>query len=148
MRKIDLDQQLSPHFTLREMVASATAIKYNIDNTPESEDVICLRTLCEKVLEPLRKRFGAIHVTSGFRSVELNEKVGGVRSSQHLQGQAADIYVPNAEVGRKMYLYVLRNLEFDQMFVERKRLDGSRWIHVSYVSPSRNRYEAHPHWVV
>ena len=70
--------QLSEHFSLREMTASGTAMQLNIDNTPDEAQTECLRNLCQQVLEPLRKRFGVIRVTSGFRSKRLNNAVGGV----------------------------------------------------------------------
>ena len=104
--------QLSEHFSLREMTASGTAMQLNIDNTPDEAQTECLRNLCQQVLEPLRKRFGVIRVTSGFRSKRLNNAVGGVICSQHLLGEAADLHISNMEVGRKMYDYIRNNLDF------------------------------------
>lgn len=52
-----------------------------------------LKPLCEQ-LEVLRTRFGTpIEILSGYRTPEHNRKVGGARSSQHLQGRAADFVV-------------------------------------------------------
>ena len=68
---------LSPHFTLNQLVRSGTSLKYNIDNTPTAEQVERLKQLSLHVLEPLRHAFGALRITSGFRSVALNERVGG-----------------------------------------------------------------------
>lgn len=51
MNTIDLNQNLSPHFRLNEFVASGTAIRHNIDNTPREEHVERLKALCENVLE-------------------------------------------------------------------------------------------------
>lgn len=93
--------QLSEHFSLREMTASGTAMQLNIDNTPDEAQTECLRNLCQQVLEPLRKRFGVIRVTSGFRSKRLNNAVGGVICSQHLLGEAADLHISNREVGER-----------------------------------------------
>lgn len=51
-----------------------------------------LKLLAETVLEPLREAFGhPIIVNSGFRCAAVNKAVGGVRTSQHMLGQAADI---------------------------------------------------------
>ena len=98
--------QLTQHFSLREFIISATAIRHGIDNTPSEETVARLKALCDNVLEPLRRRFGRIRITSGYRSPSVNAKVGGVATSQHTLGEAADINVPNAEVGMKMYDYI------------------------------------------
>ena len=63
--RIDLNQRLSNHFRLSEFVDSGTARRLNIDNTPEPVHVERLRQLCLHVLEPLRRRFGVIRITSG-----------------------------------------------------------------------------------
>lgn len=101
--KTHQDQQLTKHFSLREMTISGTAIRYGWDNTPMNFEIENLRQLCINVLEPLRMRFGVIRITSGFRCKAVNDAVGGARDSQHMFGQAADIFVPNMEVGKKMY---------------------------------------------
>lgn len=101
MNTIDLNQNLSPHFRLNEFVASGTAIRHNIDNTPREEHVERLKALCENVLEPLRRRFGVIRITSGYRCEELNTKVGGAAGSQHLRGEAADINVSGRSGGNE-----------------------------------------------
>ena len=104
---ISLEQPLTKHFTLKEFLHSDTAKKLNIENTPKAYQVDNMRTLCNNVLEPLRKEFGEIVITSGFRSVALNKAVGGVLLSQHT------------------------NTLFDQLIYERNRKTGSMWIHVS-----------------
>ena len=78
--------QLTQHFSLREFIISATAIRHGIDNTPSEETVARLKALCDNVLEPLRRRFGRIRITSGYRSPSVNAKVGGVATSQHTLG--------------------------------------------------------------
>lgn len=129
---INMDQRLSEHFTLREMCQSGTAIRKNINNTPDAKTVERLRALCQNVLEPLRRRFGVIRITSGYRSEALNKAVGGVANSQHLRGEAADIHVSSMEVGRKMYEFIRLNTQFDQLLFEHSTKSGATWIHVSY----------------
>ena len=85
--------RLSEHFTLEEMCRSGAAVRHRIDNTPDREQAERLRQLCLNVLEPLRRRFGVIRITSGFRSERLNAIVGGANTSQHMRGEAADITV-------------------------------------------------------
>ncbi|MGM9714036.1 MAG: D-Ala-D-Ala carboxypeptidase family metallohydrolase [Prevotella sp.] len=126
------DIQLSPHFRLSEMTRSATAIRLNIRNEADALAITNLRLLCRFVLEPLRRRFGVIRITSGFRTKALNEAVGGVEFSQHRFGQAADIYVTNHEVGRKMFFFIKENTPFDQLIYEYRESDASQWLHVSY----------------
>ena len=80
---------LSPHFTLEEL----TTTKTGITNIPNDNDVNQLRNLCNDILEPLREKLGCpLIVDSGFRSQAVNEAVGGVPTSQHKLGQAADIH--------------------------------------------------------
>jgi len=143
MSKIDMNQRLSEHFTLRELTQSGTAIKHNINNTPEAVHVERLRTLCQRVLEPLRRRFGVIRITSGYRCAALNAKVGGKPNSQHLQGEAADIHVSCRQQGEKMFAYVRDNLSYDQLLLERRARTGTVWLHVSCKQqPAANRHEA------
>lgn len=87
------DVQLSEHYWLSELTSSATARRYDIDNTPDIEDIESLQSLCIHVLEPLRRRFGVIKITSGYRSPMLNAKVKGSPNSQHMKGQAVDIFI-------------------------------------------------------
>ena len=67
---------LSPHFTLGEFIRSGTAIRRSIDNVPpDIIFIIRMMLLCENILEPLRKRFGAIPISSGYRCHLLNREV-------------------------------------------------------------------------
>ena len=80
--------KLTPHFTLEEL----TVTKSGLSNIPNIEQINQLRILCRDILEPLRDYVGSsIIVDSGFRSPYVNKAVGGVITSQHLRGQAADI---------------------------------------------------------
>ncbi|MBO7645821.1 MAG: peptidase M15 [Prevotella sp.] len=132
------DVQLTEHFRLAEFTRSATAIKCGIDNNPHATIIMALQALCINVLEPLRKRFGVLRITSGYRCRLLNEEIGGSRTSQHLLGEAADIHVGSREVAMKMFYYVLNNLPFDQMLVEMKR-GKVHCLHISYRQEGPNR---------
>lgn len=86
--------QLTEHFTLEEMTRSETAKRHGFRNVPNPDELYNLRVLCEKVLEPARTKLcRPLVVTSGFRTKAVNELVGGVANSYHLNGQAADIRV-------------------------------------------------------
>ena len=86
--------KLSPHFDLSEFTRSDTARVMKIDNVPNLQEIENLTNLCIHVLEPARQKTNAqIYITSGFRSLALNRAVGGVPSSQHCKGLAADLRV-------------------------------------------------------
>lgn len=127
---------LSEHFRLSEFTYSRVAIENGIDNTPPPEVVQALQALCRLVLEPLREKAGGqpMHILSGYRCAELNRRVGGVVRSQHLTGEAADVYM----VSLRRLLQVLRlpgAPEFDQAIFYPKR----NFIHLSYSLSGRNR---------
>lgn len=109
----------------------------SIDNTPDAEVIENLRNLCTKVLEPLREHLGQpVVITSGFRSKRLNETVGGVKNSQHLRGEAADLMVEGEKQARDWIRWMMDFLEFDQLILEKK---GKKvWVHVSL---KRNRQQ-------
>ncbi|MCI6161208.1 MAG: D-Ala-D-Ala carboxypeptidase family metallohydrolase [Prevotellaceae bacterium] len=145
-KQVSREQMLSPHFSLEEMCKSGTAIRKNIENWPDALAVERLRVLCLNVLEPLRRRFGVIRITSGYRCQSLNEAVGGVPTSQHLLGEAADIHVSNREVGQKMFDFIDKNLVFDQLLFEQRQSSGACWLHVSYrLRRAANRHQAIPY---
>ena len=133
--------KISDHITYAEAIHSTTAKRKQIDNTPNQTQVDAMKLLAEKIFEPLREIVGGpIKVNSFFRSVALNEAIGGVASSQHCKGQAIDIddvygYKSNAE----MYKWVKENLDFDQMIWEFGTDMQPNWIHISYVSEEENR---------
>lgn len=126
--------QLSPHFKLSEFTKSSTATVRKIDNTPNEQAISNLKLLCEQVLEPLRVHFNCpIIIGSGYRSPALNKAVGGVKNSQHMTGEAADIHLPDNATGRKWFLWMMDNLKFDQLIMEKSTPSSTRyWIHVSF----------------
>ena len=89
--------KISRNFSTEEFSASETAAKYGIVNqisTTEQRDAIF--ALVRKVLQPLRDLYQKpMKVNSGFRTPELNARVGGVATSQHCKGEAADIETGN-----------------------------------------------------
>jgi zinc D-Ala-D-Ala carboxypeptidase len=124
---------LSPHFTLEELTKSQVGDRMGINNLPGAAALDSLKVLCERVLEPIRIQFGPVFVNSGYRGPELNKAVGGVSTSQHCLGQAADIEVPGVANGT-LALWISENLDFDQVILEcyRKGQPNSGWVHVSY----------------
>jgi len=132
---------ISKHISYKEGIHSITAIRKGIDNQPNEEQLANMKLVAEKVFEPLRIFInGPIKVNSFFRSPDLNKAIGGSTKSQHCKGQAIDIddtygKATNAE----MYWWIKDNLDFDQMIWEFGNNDNPDWVHVSYVSPDKNR---------
>lgn len=134
------DEQLTDNFSLSEFTKSQTALRHGIKNEPTRTEINALKLLCINVLQPMRRLFGPIIVTSGFRGKKLNEMIGGSPRSQHRWGQAADIEAVRISNPQLAYEIASR-CDFDQLILE--YYDGvdprSGWVHVSYVSPENNR---------
>ena len=135
------DRKLSEHFALSEFERSDKARALKIDNRVPVRYVSSLETLCREVLEPLRQHVGKpIRISSGYRCPALNKAVGGVTTSQHLTGEAADIHLDSIEEGREWFKWLMDNTNVDQLIWERS--GSTRWIHVSCKSnPEENRHE-------
>lgn len=118
------------YFTMEELTRSETAARLGIRNVPDAEARAWLKELVEKVLDPLREKWGGpIRVTSGYRCAALNKAVGGVKNSQHLVGQAVDVTVGSVAKNRDLFnLLRASGLPFDQLIDEK----GFSWVHVSY----------------
>lgn len=88
---------ISKDFSYREFEASPTAERKGICNVITSFEVRdSIRALVDTVLQPLRDKWNApLHINSGYRCQELNREVGGVPTSQHVKGEAADIAAGN-----------------------------------------------------
>jgi len=125
---------LSANFSLKELTKSDTATRLGIDNTPDDEAIDNLKTLCDKVLQPVRDHFGkSVTVNSAYRSPESNAAVGGSKTSDHCKGQAADIEIegiPNPELAQ----WIMDNLDYTQLILEfyTQGQPNSGWVHVSY----------------
>lgn len=108
----------SPHFSWEEM----TTTSQPFDNTPDFGERMKLIALSWRVLEPLRTAFGPILITSGFRSQEVNDAIGGAAQSYHRKGMAADLYSVNGASHEDMaeWLFEMRDeLPLNEVIVER-----------------------------
>ena len=139
---------LSEHFRLAEFTTSLVAITRRIDNTPPLPAICNLQQLCLHVLEPLRAHLGhAVRINSGYPSAKLNAAVGGVKTSDHTRGCAADIFVPDVKTGRQWFAWMMDNLPFDQLIWETASAGKACWIHVGYRGAGRNRQQVIGHLV-
>lgn len=123
---------MGKYFTVAEMMRSDTAARKGIDNKIPKEYLDNVLQLIEKVLDPLREKYGKpIIVTSGYRCPALNKAVGGSPTSDHMRGCAADIHgTPSTKAENKRLFYMIQSLglDFDQLIDEK----GFSWVHVSY----------------
>jgi uncharacterized protein YcbK (DUF882 family) len=126
------EDRISRNFLFSEFTKSDVASRYHITNAITSWEIRDnIVALVENVLQPLRDAWEKpLFINSGYRCLELNKKVGGVPTSQHVLGQAADVGCSDplalARLAKKM------RLPFDQMGVY------PTFVHFSY-SDDRNR---------
>ena len=130
--------QLTQHFTLAELTKSNTAESLGLDNTPPPE-VLPALTRTAEMLERIRSTLGvSVTVTSGYRAWAVNKAVGGVTTSDHAQGRAADIVAPRygtpLQIARALAPLV-DVLGIGQLIYE--RFGSTSWVHVSTRVPDK-----------
>ena len=107
--------KLSKNFSLKEMLVTSTGVV----NIPTDQEIEKMKLLAEKILQPVRDYMNRpIIVTSGYRSYDVNKRVGGSKTSQHCKGEAADLNAGNRTLNKKMYEFIRDNLEYDQLINE------------------------------
>ena len=127
--------QLSEHFTLEELTFSQTASRKGINNEPSEAVKRNLETLA-KGLERVRATLlSSIHISSGYRSFELNKFIGGSAKSAHMDGYAADFTAPafgNPEA-------IVRTLKRAMIQCDQCIMEGT-WVHISFAPAMRNQF--------
>lgn len=135
--------EISKHLSLAEVSRSETAKRKGINNTPSGEHLENFKKLAENVFEPIREHFGApIHISSGYRSKELNSAIGGSATSQHCSGEAIDIDMDGSASGitnAQVFNFIKDNINFDQLIWEFGSDSNPDWVHVSYESTGKQR---------
>jgi zinc D-Ala-D-Ala carboxypeptidase len=120
--------RLSENFSLEELTASETAARKGIDNTPSEEVINNLKRLAaalQEVRALLNHR--AILISSGYRSPELNQAVGGSATSDHCKGLAADFICPSYGTPNDIVRAIAASgLSFKQVIRE-----FDKWVHLS-----------------
>lgn len=123
---------MTKNFSLAELTKTNTGLPNALPKHLEGN----LRALAENVLQPARDALGAIEVTSAYRSPAVNKAVGGSKTSQHVQAQAADLkYAGGNDV---LFNWIADNVDYDQLIWEFGTADAPSWVHVSY-SEGKNR---------
>ena len=135
---------ITSNFTIEELVASNTARKKGIDNTPSKDDMNRLCILALQVLQPLRDAYKKpIKISSGYRCPLLNKAVGGVPTSQHQRGEAADINNGKAE-NKKIFNLAKKmiaegKLNVGQLIDEK----NYSWVHISLPNKKHKKQILH-----
>lgn len=127
--------KLSPHVTRAEFEHSPTALKHGISNEMSLEQIERAKLVCVNCFEPIRAYLKKpIKVNSGFRSLLLNKKIGGSKTSQHCKGEALDLDLHD----RNLFNWIIDNVDFDQLIYEFGTVTHADWFHISY-SKGKNR---------
>lgn len=127
-----IDKKLSKNFVLSELVLSQTAARAGLSNEPSPLIVTHLQQLVDWLLQPIRDLLGfPMQVSSGYRSIAVNRLVGGVDTSAHTKGFAADMTCPgfgNPKAVAKFLAEMLpkHGIKFDQIIWE-----FGDWVHVA-----------------
>lgn len=118
---------LSAHFALAELTTSQAAVRLGMRNDPDEKQTDNLIRLCE-TLEQVRAVLGKpVSINSGFRSPAVNRAVGGVPTSEHCDGRAADIICPAYGNPYQVAKAIeSANIEYNQLILE-----YGAWVHIS-----------------
>ena len=136
------------HFKLEELLASDAAKKIKNQHSPSWEVVENLKKLVDRILEPVRERFGGpITVTSGFRNKLVNSYVNGSPTTQHEKGEAADIKASSWNRQRELWELILEmiqngEIEVGQLIHYSPKQDPKstpQWIHISLPGSHHNQ---------
>lgn len=125
---------LSSHFSRYEFQRDGSVL-------PDATVVAAYVSLCTLILEPLREWAGEpVYVTSGYRSAEVNARIGSPPDSQHVASGdwcAADVYLENHPTMEAPFNWMRldSNLLFDQIIRE----DGKyrAILHISWSKTPR-----------
>jgi uncharacterized protein YcbK (DUF882 family) len=127
---------ISKHITIEEATFSAKAVSNKISNVPNESQLKAMQLVAEKLFEPLRVWYGnPIKINSFFRNSQVNKLVGGSSTSQHCKGEAIDISAGSKTENKKLFNYVCKNLDFDQVINEY----DFTWVHISYKSKGNRK---------
>lgn len=127
---------LSEHFTLEELVFSQTAVRKGINNDPSEAVKRNLQTLANNLERVRAILLSPLHISSGYRSFELNKAVGGSTKSAHMDGYAADFTAPAFGDPQAIVRQLQRTgIKCDQCIME------GTWVHISFAPAMRNQFK-------
>lgn len=127
---IKMPDSSNSNFKYKEFIKSNTATRLGINNEPGEDEWVCIEKLVHHILQPVRNKFGALRISSGFRSPELCIKIRSSINSNHTRGQAADFEPLDSNVTlMEVAEWIASNCEFRELICE-YFLEG--WIHAAY----------------
>lgn len=120
--------RLSKHFTLEELTHSETATRLDIDNTPDESVIDNLKFLAEKLEDVRVLLHSPMLVSSGYRSLPLNDYLGSKRTSAHTVGLAVDFISPSFGTPKEIVQAIVdSDIEYDQVILE-----FDKWVHLAF----------------
>lgn len=130
-------------FKFIEMISSAKAYEFNIDNWPKDADIMDNIIFTMECLDKIREDYGLpLYITSGYRCKDLNNKLNGSKTSQHMKGQAADINLGSVEKNRAFFNWCqdnINDLPIDQLIDE----SNYSWVHLSFIKENQRHQVLH-----
>lgn len=111
MIQFEPDRYLTPHFQEKEFVVSSDHPDLVDGVELHEEEIQNFLWLSLWCLEPVRDIYGPVMITSAFRPVVLNERVGGHIHSQHLYCEAVDFYCPKSPMA-EVYDFIVNRLDW------------------------------------
>jgi lysozyme len=131
MKSFPASMKLSPSFTVGDLTKNGTRPIVAQGGLSAQEIACNLKGLCENALEPIKKLYPGIIITSGYR--RPGDAAGSTDKSQHNIGQAADLVIRgfNRQQHYDAILRIQQIIPYDQLLLE---YDGKTtvWIHVSF----------------
>lgn len=127
-------KKLGRYFSIEEFTFSKTAQRELISNVPDPRAMMSIRYLVRELLDPLREFLGRpVHITSGYRSKELNKLIRGAVTSQHMLGEAVDIKVRGMKAEELTEQIIRSGLNFGQLIWYSQNRGGH--VHISLRDP-------------
>lgn len=126
---------ITKNFSYAEFEQSAYAHTHGIINIIHTSAVRdAVKELTVTILQPLRDAWGKpLTISSGYRCPELNDAVGGSKTSAHLTGYAADIQVDSESDQDLFNVFAVqfllnKRIPFDQCIMEKS--GTTKWLHI------------------
>lgn len=124
--------KLSPHFLLSELLTTDHTEYKLLQELGVEPYITNLQILCNYILEPIRNYYKVpVTVTSGFRCKELNDKIGGSKTSQHNFGEAADFIVKGKTVDEVFNDIKDGKIDICYRQLIKEIIKGKEWNHIS-----------------
>lgn len=140
------EQNYPPNFSRAEMLVSSTASRHGVSNEPATAEIeaniASTAWKLQGIREALAKHYGRtypIRIFSVYRSLAVNNLVGGSKSSAHMRGMAADIIVPGLR-NRELAAFLKANVVgYDQIILEFPDSPSGGWVHIGWATRPRGQ---------